>query len=188
MLYPHSQKHNRISMRFHSKRALSLVAIALLAPTFYPETNDSSSSSSREVGSSWFASAQNVNAGKFASRAKLVEGSAKEKKKKKRVFFGGEEKDFITTDGEFGTSNFWTRFMWWKPQPPPRRLSAVNNYYSSWELVLVESKMIFISLIASVICVAFSWVWYSFSAGSGKENADTCNNMEEEEDGGEYNL
>lgn len=98
MLYPHSQKNNRISISWHSKRALSLVAIALLAPIFYPETYDSSSSSSQEVGSSWFASAQNVNAGKFASRAKLIEGSTKEKKK--RFFFGGEEKDFITTDAE----------------------------------------------------------------------------------------
>lgn len=108
--------------------------------------------------------------GKFASRAKLVDV-----KKKKRKIFGGGKEAATSSDGEF-SRKFWTRWT----------SSAANNSSwlssPSWELVLVESKMIFLSLITSVIFIVLSWIWYSFSVGgSGRKSiAD-----EEEEDGGE---
>ena len=110
--------------------------------------------------------------GKFATRAKLVDGSTK---KKKRKIFGGGKEAAASSDGEF-SRKFWTRWT----------SSAANNSSwsasPSWELVLVESKMIFLSLITSVMCIVVSWIWYSFSVGGGgrKSIAD-----EEEEDGGE---
>ena len=161
MLYPPSS-HTR-----HSKRSLTLVAIAFVLATTFSATKTASSSST----SIWFASAQNVVGGKFASRAKLVDV-----KKKKRKIFGGGKEAATSSDGEF-SRKFWTRWT----------SSAANNNSSwssspSWELVLVESKMIFLSLITSVIFIVLSWIWYSFSVGgSGRKSiAD-----EEEEDGGE---
>jgi hypothetical protein len=160
MLYPPSS-HTR-----HSKRSLSLLAAFVLATTFSATKTASSTST-------WFASAQNVVGGKFATRAKLVDGSTK---KKKRKIFGGGKEAAASSDGEF-SRKFWTRWT----------SSAANNNLSwssspSWELVLVESKMIFLSLITSVIFIVLSWIWYSFSVGgSGRKSiAD-----EEEEDGGE---
>lgn len=173
MLLSHS--HNRtLTRRWHSKRSLTLVAIALLGSTLTSTT--------------WFASAQHV-AGKFASRAKLSdEGSTH---KKKRKFFGGGNTITSTTDdGEF-RSYFWTR--WRRRTGAPQHLSSANEYYSqwpsSWELVLVESQFIFISLITSIICVAFSWIWYSCSADGGSSRKEDADNFtREEEDGGEYKL
>jgi hypothetical protein len=128
-------------------------------------------------------------AGKFASRAKLSdEGSTH---KKKRKFFGGGNTITSTTDdGEF-RSYFWTR--WRRRTGAPQHLSSANEYYSqwpsSWELVLVESQFIFISLITSIICVAFSWIWYSCSADGGSSRKEDADNFtREEEDGGEYKL
>jgi uncharacterized membrane protein len=48
----------------------------------------------------------------------------------------------------------------------------------------VESKMIFLSLITSVICIIVSWIWYSFSVGGGGRKS-IADEEEEEEDGGE---
>lgn len=163
MLYPPSS-HTR-----HSKRSLTLVAIAFVLATTFSATKTASSSST----SIWFASAQNVVGGKFASRAKLVDV-----KKKKRKIFGGGKEAATSSDGEF-SRKFWTRWT----------SSAANNNLSwssspSWELVLVESKMIFLSLITSVIFIVLSWIWYSFSVGGGGRKS-IADEEEEEEDGGE---
>ena len=116
------------------KPTLALMAIALIAPFA-----DLSRHSQRLplTGTVVFASAQKF-AGKFASRTKL-EGSSQ---KKKRKFWGNRSsKEVKEDDGESYTSN--TSSSW------------------KWELFLVESRMIFISCITSVLCAALSWIWYS---------------------------
>ena len=108
--------------------------------------------------SSIFVSAQT----KFASRAKLDEGS-----KKKRKLFGGTRKEEGTLDDGEYTS-------WWKKR---NKVVGGDNLDSSWrwELFLAESRMIIISFITSVLCAALSWIWYSrpiFKKGAGEEGGE----------------
>jgi hypothetical protein len=108
--------------------------------------------------SSIFVSAQT----KFASRAKLDEGS-----KKKRKLFGGTRKEEGTLDDGEYTS-------WWKKR---NKVVGGDDNGSSWrwELFLAESRMIIISFVTSVLCAALSWIWYSrpiFKKGAGEEGGE----------------
>ena len=121
-----------------------------------------------------FASAQN-GAGKFATRAKLTSTSSK----KKRPFWGNRRLEEVANeesdrDGEFDDS-LWRR-LW--------RAFDGGNSSSSWEwdLFLAESRMIIVSIIASVMCAFLPFIWYSMPGKRISARHDG------EEGGGEFDV
>ena len=104
-----------------------------------------------------FVSAQSA---KFASRSKLVDD---ESKKKKKSFFGKrttrQEVKEEKRDGEW--------YSWSKTKN-----GEGGGYYNDseddlswkWELFIAESRIIIVSVIASIVCAIISLVWYT-SAG-----------------------
>jgi hypothetical protein len=159
-----STSSNRSAGRWRPILPLALVAIALI--TLYANQ----SSRLDHGGASVFASAQNV-AGKVATRAKLT--------KKKRSFWGnhrGEEvvNDDAARDGEFDGS-LWRRM---------RRVFDRDDSSSSWEwdLFLAESRMIFVSVIVSVLCAFVPFIWYSIPGKGISAGHDG------EEGGGEFDV
>jgi hypothetical protein len=161
---------NHFAGRRRPTPLFTLVTIAFI--TLYANQ----SSQLHQKGTSVFASAQDV-AGKFATRAKLI--TTTKKKEKNRFFWGnrrGEEEsnEDVGRDGEFDGS-LWRRL---------RRIVDGDVGSSSWEwdMFLAESRIIFLSIIVSILCAFLPFLWYLIPekrTSAGRDGA---------EGGGEFDV
>ena len=102
-------------------------------------------------------SPQFVSAQSFASRSKLVDD---ESNKKRRSFFGKRTtRQVVKEEKRDGEWYSWSR---------GQTMKMGGGYNDSkdvswkWELFVAESKIILVSVIASMMCAIISLVWYTF--------------------------
>jgi len=104
-----------------------------------------------------FVSAQTT---KFASRSKLVD---EESKKKKRSFFGKRTtRQVVNEEKRDGEWYSWSRGQTMKMGGGYN--DNKDDVSWKWELFIAESRIILVSVIASIACAIISLVWY-ISAG-----------------------
>jgi len=100
-----------------------------------------------------FVSAQTT---KFASRSKLVD---EESKKKKRSFFGKRTtRQVVNEEKRDGEWYSWSRGQTMKMGGGYN--DDKDDVSWKWELFIAESRIILVSVIASIVCAIISLVWY----------------------------
>ena len=99
-----------------------------------------------------FVSAQTA---KFASRSKLLDD---ESKKKKRSFFGKRtNRQVVREEKRDGEWYSWSKM---KDEGGGGYDSKEDDVSWKWELFIAESRIILVSVIASIACAIISLVWY----------------------------
>lgn len=98
-----------------------------------------------------FVSAQTA---KFASRSKLVDD---ESNKKRRSFFGKRTTRQVVEEKRDGEWYSWSKM---KKEGGGYNDNKEDDVSWKWELFIAESRIIIVSVIASILCAIISLVWY----------------------------
>ena len=117
-----------------------------------------------------FVSAQTA---KFASRSKLVDDESK--KKKKRSFFGKRTtRQVVKEEKRDGEWYSWSKMK----DEGGGGYNDKDDVSWKWELFIAESRIIVVSVIASIVCAIIPLMWYTYVGLQIKKKTE----------GGEYSL